>query len=93
MALLGTAARQEFLASCPGWELEGETITKTYTFADFVEAMGFVNKVALLAERANHHPDLDLRWNRVTLRLSTHSEGGLTVRDTDLAAAIEALPA
>jgi 4a-hydroxytetrahydrobiopterin dehydratase len=54
-------------------------------FSDFSESMGFVNRVAHEAEKANHHPDIEIRWNKVTLTLSTHSEGGLTTRDLDLA--------
>ncbi len=80
--------RAEFMASYPDWELDGETIRRTFTFADFGEAMGFVNRVALAAEQADHHPDIDIRWNKVTLALSTHSAGALTSKDTDLAARV-----
>jgi len=66
-------------------------ITKTFVLTDFVHAMGFVNQVALLAEKANHHPDIDIRWNKVKLTLATHSAGGLTAQDFDLAKAIEHL--
>lgn len=91
--ILPEQTRQEFLASYDGWELDGETITKVFTFQDFVASIGFVVQVAILAERADHHPDIDIRWNKVTLALTTHDEGGLTEKDTDLAAAIEALRA
>ncbi len=91
MALLTEIERQEFAASYPAWRIEGDTLRRTFAFRDFVEAMGFVTRVALLAEHADHHPDIDIRWNEVTLSLSTHSEGGLTRRDTDLAARISAL--
>jgi 4a-hydroxytetrahydrobiopterin dehydratase len=91
MALLTESQRQEFVASYPGWSLEGETISRMFSFVNFVHSMGFVTSVALLAEKANHHPDIDIRWNRVTLALSTHSERGLTQKDIDMAAAIEAL--
>jgi len=74
-----------------GWKLVDNEIKKTFNKKDFVHAMGFVNKVALLAEKANHHPDIDIRWNKVTLTLSTHSAGGLTIKDIDLANAIEQL--
>jgi len=74
-----------------GWNLIGKEIRKTYVHKDFVHAVGFVNSVALLAERANHHPDIDLRWNTVTLSLSTHSAGGLTEKDFKLAAEIDEL--
>ncbi len=67
------------------WERVGVEISRTYEFSDFNEAMGFVARVALSAERVDHHPDIDVRWNKVTLALSTHSEAGLTARDLDLA--------
>jgi 4a-hydroxytetrahydrobiopterin dehydratase len=86
MARLGDAARREFLDAHAEWALDGETITRTYRFGDFNEAMGFVARVALAAEVADHHPDIDIRWNKVTLALSTHSEGALTEKDIDLAA-------
>ncbi len=91
MTLLDSQARAEFLASYPDWLLEGETIRRTFVLADFKSAMGFVTQVALLSEAADHHPDIDIRWNKVTLALSTHHAGGLTGKDTDLAAAIEGL--
>jgi 4a-hydroxytetrahydrobiopterin dehydratase len=81
--------RAAFLAAHPDWDLEGETISRTFTFADFGEAMGFVTRVALAAEAADHHPDIDIRWNRVTLVLSTHSAGALTGLDRDLASSID----
>jgi 4a-hydroxytetrahydrobiopterin dehydratase len=73
------------------WKRKKDEIGRTFTFPDFVRAMGFVNSVALLAQRANHHPDIDIRWNKVTLTLSTHSAGGLTEKDFALATAIEGL--
>lgn len=91
MALLNDQQRQEFAASYPSWEMSGDSITRTIELGNFVESMGFVTQVALLAEKANHHPDIDIRWNTVTLTLSTHSEGGLTEKDTELAAQIEGL--
>lgn len=81
--------RAAFLADHPDWDLEGETISRTFTFADFGEAMGFVTRIALAAEAADHHPDIDIRWNRVTLALSTHSAGALTGLDRDLASSID----
>ncbi len=74
-----------------GWKRSGAEIRKTVRRADFVRTMAFVNAVALLAERASHHPDIDIRWNTVSLTLSTHSAGGLTQKDFDLARAINAL--
>ncbi len=90
MTLLTESQRQEFAASYPDWTLAEGSITRSLRFPDFVDAIGFVNRVALLAEKAFHHPDIDIRWNQVTLTLSTHSEGGLTTQDVDLAASIDA---
>jgi 4a-hydroxytetrahydrobiopterin dehydratase len=63
------------------WSLEGGSLVRTEKFTDFRAAMVWVNRVANLAEQQNHHPDIDIRWNRVTLRLMTHETGGLTDRD------------
>ena len=73
------------MESVPGWENNGKEITRLYKFKDFSEAMAFVNKVAGLAEAADHHPDIDIRYNKVRLTLSTHSAGGLTSKDFSLA--------
>jgi 4a-hydroxytetrahydrobiopterin dehydratase len=77
------------LAGCPGWELAGDEIRKVYSFPDFKAAMAFVNRVADLAEAANHHPDILINYNRVTLSLTTHDSGGLTDRDFRLAGRID----
>lgn len=74
-----------------GWSRTGTEIQKTWTFKDFAEALDFVNSVAAIAEKFNHHPDIDIRWNKVALALSTHSAGGLTPLDFNLARAIEKL--
>jgi 4a-hydroxytetrahydrobiopterin dehydratase len=87
--LLTPAERTEFLATHPAWSLDGETLTRTYAFSDFIEAFSFVTRVAMLAEKAFHHPDIQISWNKVTLRLTTHSAGGLTGQDTGFAAAID----
>ncbi len=79
------------LKKLKGWKLVKGEITKTFGLKDFIHAMGFVNSVALLAEKANHHPDIDIRWNKVTLTLCTHSAGGLTEKDFMLAKEIESL--
>lgn len=79
------------LAGIPAWQREGGEIARIFTFRDFAGAISFVNRVAALAEAVDHHPDIDIRWNRVTLRLSTHSRGGLTSLDFELAARIDAL--
>jgi len=81
--------RTSFLAEHAEWKLDGETITTTFVFADFIEAMGFVTRVAMAAEVADHHPDIDIRWNKVTLALTTHDQGALTSKDLDLAATCE----
>ncbi len=85
MPRLSTTQIKTALPSVPQWRKEGKAITRTYEFRDFVEAVRFVNAVARLAERAWHHPDIDVRWNRVTLTLSTHDEGGLTRKDFTVA--------
>ncbi len=72
------------------WEREGEAIVRDWTFADFKEAMGWVNRIAEVAEEANHHPDILVHdWNKVRLKLSTHSVGGLTQGDLDMARRID----
>jgi 4a-hydroxytetrahydrobiopterin dehydratase len=90
MALLTETEIQERLGRLPGWERRGNEIRRTWSFADFAGSMAFVNRVAELAETADHHPDIDIRYSKVTLVLSTHSAGGLTARDFDLAEAIGA---
>ena len=75
----------------PEWGDTGETIQRTYQFSDFVKAMGFVGKVAAAAEKNQHHPDILIRYNKVTLTLSTHDAGGITMKDFDLAAKCDAL--
>lgn len=73
------------------WTREGDEIVKVAKRAGFAGALCFVNDVGRLAEAADHHPDIDIRWDTVTVRLTTHSEGGLTQKDLDLAAAIDRL--
>ena len=79
------------LAESPGWTLEDGQITRTVQRKDFKDAMIFVGAVAFLAEEANHHPDILIRWNKVTLTLSTHSAGGLTAADFSMARLISGL--
>jgi 4a-hydroxytetrahydrobiopterin dehydratase len=88
MALLSETQISDRLARVPGWERRGNEIRRTWTFADFESSMAFVNEVAALAQKADHHPDIDIRYSKVTLALSTHDAGGLTARDFDLAEAI-----
>ena len=73
------------LAKIPDWKKKAAVISRTFQFKDFPAAMKFVDAVALLAEQAWHHPDIDIRWNKVTLALTTHDAGGLTRKDFDLA--------
>jgi 4a-hydroxytetrahydrobiopterin dehydratase len=73
------------------WTRDGETITRTFEHKDFKEALAFVNGVGDLAEAANHHPDIDIRWNKVTLALTTHSANALTDKDVELASQINDL--
>ena len=91
MATMSDTEIKAALADIPGWELAGSDIVREYKFADFVAAIAFVNQLADKAEAANHHPDIDIRWNKVRLALSTHSEGGLTQKDFALAAELESL--
>lgn len=79
------------LERLPEWSESGDTIQRTVAFANFIEAMALVNKVAELAEQIQHHPDVLIRYNKVTFTLSTHDAGGLTSKDLDLAARIDAL--
>ena len=79
------------LAELPGWQLTGETLVRTITSETFPEAIALVGKVAEIAESKNHHPDIDIRWRKVTYSLTTHSAGGITALDLDLAAEIDSL--
>lgn len=85
MAKLSNDQINGAMADIPEWTLQGASIRRTYSFKDFSGSIDFVNRVAELAEKAWHHPDIDIRWNKVTLVLSTHSEGGLTEKDFALA--------
>jgi 4a-hydroxytetrahydrobiopterin dehydratase len=69
------------LAELPGWELVDNAITRTFKFTDFAEAIAYVVRLGFAAEAADHHPDIDVRYKKVTLTYSTHSEGGLTEKD------------
>ncbi len=89
--VLTDAEIQARLASLPEWAWEGKEIVRTFTFPTFPEAIAFVDRVAVAAEEANHHPDIDIRYTRVTLRLTSHDSGGLTERDFALAARADSL--
>jgi 4a-hydroxytetrahydrobiopterin dehydratase len=91
VSLLSDGEIVKQLMGLPGWNRVGNEIRKMYEFPDFARAVGFVNSVALYAEKVNHHPDIDIRWNKVTLAFSTHSAGGLTEKDFSLARDIELL--
>lgn len=75
----------EQLKSLPKWAIKEDILSRTFTFADFVASMRFVNSIAEAAEKANHHPDIDIRYSKVTLGLITHDAGGLTKNDFALA--------
>jgi len=79
------------LAALPDWKIVSGELVRIFQFKDFRAALSFVNRVGELAEEAGHHPDIDIRYNRVRLGLSTHDEGGITVKDFDLAARAEKL--
>jgi 4a-hydroxytetrahydrobiopterin dehydratase len=82
---------KEALKELPAWEVEGKALERTFEFEDFAQAIDFVNGLAELAEDADHHPDIDVRYNKVRVILSTHSKGGLTEMDFDLAEKIDTL--
>ena len=79
------------LGALPEWRIEEGELTRTFTFKDFVAALAFVNKVGERAEAAGHHPDIDIRYNKVRLVLVSHDAGGLTAKDFDLAAIVNKL--
>jgi 4a-hydroxytetrahydrobiopterin dehydratase len=79
------------LGVLPEWRIEEGELTRTFTFQNFPAALAFVNRVGKLAEEAGHHPDIDIRYNRVRLGLITHDSGGLTVKDFELAAVVDRL--
>ena len=85
MAKLSAKQITESLAAVPAWKQTGAAIARTFQFKDFPAAIQFVNALATVAEQAWHHPDIDIRWNKVKLTLTTHDAGGLTEKDFDLA--------
>jgi len=91
VARLTADQRQQALASLDGWKLANgrEAIVRSFSFASFVDAFGFMAKVALIAEKLDHHPEWTNVYNRVAITLSSHDAGGLTARDVELAAAID----
>lgn len=91
MARLSDAAIQDALRTLREWRLENGALTRDYTFPDFAAAFAFVTRLALLAERTDHHPDIDIRYNKVRVALLSHDAGGVTERDVKAAGAISAL--
>jgi 4a-hydroxytetrahydrobiopterin dehydratase len=89
-ARLSEAEIESRLRRVPGWTRAGDEIRRTFAFPDFAGSLAFVNRVGALAEAANHHPDVDIRYSKVTLALTTHDAGGLTANDFDLAEKIGA---
>jgi 4a-hydroxytetrahydrobiopterin dehydratase len=85
MPKLNPTEVKQALTFVPAWQRKRSALARTYVFNDFPAAIRFVNRVARLAEKAWHHPDIDIRWNKVTLTLTTHDEGGLTEKDFKLA--------
>lgn len=92
MAKLNEQEITERLARLEGWERRGEAIAKAFDRGDFVGSVRFVDAIVEPAEQMNHHPDLEISWSEVTVTITTHSEGGLTANDFELAKKIEALP-
>lgn len=80
---------KDVLRKSPAWKLQDGKLIREWTFSDFVEAIAFVNRVAALAEAAGHHPDIDIRYNRVLLGLISHDAGGITERDMAMANRID----
>ena len=91
MALLDDTEIESGLTEHPGWERAGGAILKTFERGDFVGSVRFVERIVAPAEEMNHHPDLEISWDRVTVSISTHSEGGITAADFELASRIDAL--
>jgi 4a-hydroxytetrahydrobiopterin dehydratase len=89
MSTLTDDELRDGLAGLPGWRREGNEIVRDYELPTFLAVIDFVQHIAALAEEANHHPDLDIRYNKLHVALTTHDDGGLTKRDLDLAGRIE----
>ena len=91
MTLLSDQEIDQRLGSLDGWERDGDAIARTFDRGDFVGSVGFVEKLVEPAEGMNHHPDLEISWNKVRVSITNHAEGGLTANDFELAAKIDAL--
>jgi 4a-hydroxytetrahydrobiopterin dehydratase len=92
MALLSDSEIEARLSEHPGWERKGDAIVKRFERGDFVGSVRFVDSIVEPAEAMGHHPDLEITWDKVTVAIATHSEGGITAADFELAAKIDALP-
>lgn len=88
---LSDIAIQRELGNLPGWSRRGDLITKTFQFRNFLAGINFVNSVAKAAETVDHHPDIDIRYTKIICSLSTHSAGGITQKDLDLAKQMDSL--
>jgi 4a-hydroxytetrahydrobiopterin dehydratase len=91
MAALSPDEITSRLASLPGWKVDHGELIRQFQFPDFIGSIAFVNKVAPLAEAAGHHPDIDIRYNKVRLALTTHDAGGITAKDFELASKVDSL--
>ena len=91
MTVISAQECERRLSSLPGWRIEAGELVKTFNFKDFREALAFVNRAGEAAEAAGHHPDIDIRYNRVRLALVTHDAGGLTEKDFNLASGVNIL--
>jgi len=91
MATLSDAEIREAIQGLPGWVHQDGKLTRTFTHSSFPEAIVFVNAVAHIAELANHHPDIDVRYSNITLALVTHDEGGITHKDVAVAKQVESI--
>jgi 4a-hydroxytetrahydrobiopterin dehydratase len=91
MARLSDEEIEERLPGLDGWERDGDAIRRSFKLADFKSSVDFVNRLTPVAEEMNHHPDLEISWDTVTVKITTHSEGGLTENDFELAGRIDQL--
>ena len=91
MAALSDDEVQRRLNELPGWESDGSSLKRRFKFEDFQASVDFVNRIAPVAEDMNHHPDIAISWNTVDLTLTTHSQGGITENDFELAAQVDSL--
>lgn len=91
MAALSDEEIEARLSGLGGWQRAGSALSREFEFANFVGSVEFINRITPVAEELNHHPDLEISWNKVLVKLSTHSEGGITEADFDLATRVDGL--